>query len=417
MADYTTEQQRPRVTWLGKLVVFLFVAACGYGAYRLFAQSRFASLVPGADRTTSPGASASSTPNGQGLEQSGSPRSDDGVTAEIGIAYGTEKKNWLEWAAREFAKSGQGQIKLNLIPMGSLEGAQALVGGDKRINVWTPASGLYKDIFVQDWQIKHSRPPILKEESLALTPMVFVIWSERFEAFKAKYAELGFDSIRKALAEPTGWDAIAKQPDWGLFKFGHTLPNESNSGLMTLVLMAYEHHKKSKNLTLADVVDAQFQTKLSGIERAVSPSTSTGTLMREMVLKGPSTFDAVFVYESVAIDYLKSAQGRWGEIRVVYPRLNMWSDNPYYIIDADWSTSEQKRAAEVFLEFLMSEPVQRVALEHGFRPGNPSVPVMFPESPFAQYQRYGLKNEITQIAAYPQPEVINNLLAAWQRSH
>ena len=53
----------------------------------------------------------------------------------------------------------------------------------------------------------------------------------------------------------------------------------------------------------------------------------------------------------------------------------MWNDNPYYVLDAPWSSAEQREAAEAFLDFLLSEPVQQQSLEHGFRPGNPAVPV------------------------------------------
>ena len=106
-------------------------------------------------------------------------------SAEIGIAYGTEKKRWLEWAVRAVrARPNDGErIQVNLIPMGSLEGAQAVLAGDQRIHVWSPASALYKDVFVQEWKIKHSGDPIVREEALALTPMVFVMWEERYEAF------------------------------------------------------------------------------------------------------------------------------------------------------------------------------------------------------------------------------------------
>lgn len=404
--DYTPKQNGPKATFFGKLVIFLFIVGCAYGAYRMFLRDRL-------DRGGS-SSSPKSTPKGSILGFGGN----DVPQAEIGIAYGTEKKTWLEWAAQEFAKTDAGkQIKVNLLPMGSLEGAQALVGGDKRINVWSPASSLYKETFTQDWQLKYSRPPIVKEESLALTPMVFVMWAERQQAFIAKYGSINFDTLSKALGEPTGWQAVAGQPDWGLFKFGHTIPTESNSGLMTLVLIAYDHAKKIKGLALSDIVNPGFQQELATIEKAASvTSSSTGTIMREMVLKGPSAYDSLFVYESVVIDYLRSAQGRWGELRVVYPRTNIWNDNPYYIIDADWSTADQKKAAEVFLNFLMSEPVQRQALAHGFRPGNPNVPVMFPESPFVLYQKFGLKNDIGQVCEYPHAEVLNNLLAAWQRS-
>ena len=145
-------------------------------------------------------------------------------------------------------------------------------------------------------------------------------------------------------------------------------------------------------------------------------SDSTGTLMREMVLKGPSSFDTVFVYESVAIDFLKSAEGRWGQLHIVYPKENMWSENPYYIIDAPWSSKEQRAAAEVFLSFLLTAPIQRESLKHGFRPADTNVPIIVADSPFSIYQKYGLQIEPGSTSEPPAAEIVNNLLAVWQRN-
>jgi hypothetical protein len=395
--------ESPQLTWPGRLVLLLFIGACVFGAYRML-------VKPGA-----PLSSSSPTP-GPGGSMASSGGGSAGV--QVGIAYGTEKKRWLEWAADEFRKSDAGRgIQIELIPMGSLEGAQAVLKGDKRIHVWSPASALYKDVFVQEWKIQHSGEPIVREEPLALTPMVFVFWQERYDPFVRKYGAVDLHTVGRALGDKTGWAGIAQQPEWGLFKFGHTHPNESNSGLMTLVLMAYEHHKKNARLELKDILDPGFQSWMSDLEHGVSGlSNSTGNMMRDMVLRGPSTFDALFVYENVAIDYLKSAEGRWGELRVAYPSLNMWNDNPYYILDTPWSTAEQRKAAGVFLDFLLSEPVQKRSLEHGFRPGNPIVPIKFPGSPFVEYQRFGLKVDLGQMCEAPRAEVINNLLASWQRS-
>jgi ABC-type glycerol-3-phosphate transport system substrate-binding protein len=392
----------PKLTGLGKLFIFLFIAACVAGAYYFFAGK-----TPG----SSPGKSGN--PSGgmfDGLS--------GGEQVEVGIAYGTEKQRWLEWAVQEFAKSRDGKrIKVNLIPMGSLEGAHALLNGDQRIHVWSPASALYKDIFVQEWQIKYSQNPILKEEAIALSPMVFVIWDERYQAFVQKYKAFSFSTVSQALQEKGGWESIAQKPEWGLFKFGHTHPNESNSGLMTIVLTAYSYQKKTKGLELKDVVDVGFQNWLQSFERGVSGlSNSTGNMMREMVLKGPSSYDGLFVYESVAIDYLKNAEGRWGQLRVAYPEYNAWNENPYYIIDASWSSKAQRKAAETFLTFLLSEPIQKESLAHGFRPANANVPIKFPDSPFVKYADYGVKVDLGKICEPPRAEVVNNLLQSWQRS-
>lgn len=387
----------PKLTLLGKLFVVVFVFACVAGAYYLFLGKK----------------AVEQTKQVTGNILGGGP------PVEIGIAYGTEKQRWLEWAVSEFAKTSDGKrITVDLIPMGSLEGAHAILGGDKRINVWSPASAAYKDVFVQEWQVKNGGGnPIIKEEPLALTPMVFVVWDERYKAFMQKYKVMNLDTINQALQERSGWDAIAHQPDWGLFKFGHTHPNESNSGLMVLVLAAYAYNHKSRDLTVGDVVNANFQQWLTSLERSASGfSNSTGNMMKEMVLKGPSSYDALMVYEAVAIDYLKNAEGRWGELRVVYPEYNAWNENPYYIIDAPWSTPDQRKAAQTFLDFLLSDRIQREALVHGFRPANPNVPVKFADSPLVKYAGNGVQVDLQKICEPPRAEVVNNLLQSWQRA-
>ena len=391
----------PRLTFLGRIIVLLFVVLCGYGAFLLFKNRQ---------TTTSPGPA----PTANGTAVAGVA----GNKVTIGVAYGTEKERWLEWAVTEFAKTDAGkQIAINLIPMGSLEGAQAIVAGDKRINAWTPASSLYLDVFTQDWQLKYNSKPIIRQEQLALTPMVFVFWQERYQAFTGKYPEVSFTAIDHALHEPGGWQTIAGKGEWGLFKFGHTHPNESNSGLAALYLMLCEYSNKSRGLTLADVVNPGFNSWLTSIESGVTGlSNSTGNMMRDMVLRGPSSYDCLFVYESVVLDYLKNAEGRWGELRVIYPKLNIWNDNPYYVLDAPWSTEDQRKAAGTFLDFLMSEQIQRASLDHGFRPGNPNVPVRFGDSPFVKYESSGLKVDLGTVCDPPKAEVITNLLALWERT-
>jgi hypothetical protein len=396
MANMNSSSDGPRLTPLGRVFIFLFIIGCIAVAYYIFVGKKSFQATKDA---------ASSLIGG-------------GPPAEIGIAYGTEKQRWMEWAVAEFAKTSEGKrIKINLIPMGSLEGAHAILGGDQRINVWSPASAAYKDIFVQEWQVKYNDNPIVREEPIALTPMVFVVWDERYQAFIQKYKTMSLDTVNQALQARGGWDEIAHHPDWGLFKFGHTHPNQSNSGLMTIILAAYSYHHKTRDLTLKDVLDVNFQKWLEELERGASGmSNSTGNMMREMVLKGPSSYDALMVYENVAIDYLKNAEGRWGQLRVAYPEYNAWNENPYYILNASWSNADQRKAADAFLNFLLTEPIQKESLTHGFRPANPSVPVKFADSPFVLYANNGVQVDLQKICVPPKAEVVNNLLASWQRT-
>jgi hypothetical protein len=337
---------------------------------------------------------------------------------KIGIAYGTEKESWLKEVVEEFARTEDAQrVSVDLIPMGSIEGGHAVLDEDQRIVVWSPASSMYRATFEQEWDLRHGGKVIAeaRDSELALTPMVFVMWKERYDAFREKYKDVSFSTISQALREEGGWGGIASKPEWGLFKFGHTRPDQSNSGLMTLVLMAYDFHKKNSGLTVSDIVNPEFQKWLRATETAFKVRTnSTGNLMRDMVLRGPSEYDGVVVYESVAIDQLKNAEGRWGELYVVYPERNIWNNNPYYLLDAPWTTDEKKSAAKTFLKFLMSEPVQQKALLHGFRPGNLTVPVKIPDSPFMRYAKYGVMIDVNIASEPPTGPVLNNLQQAAQ---
>ena len=389
-----SDDTAPKATFLGKFIILLILGGCAFLAWKFLVDKPEAAAP-----VAPPGASPAPPPR-------------SGSAVRIAVAYGTEKERWLKWAVAEFAKA-EPSIQVDLVAKGSLEGAQGLLAGEQS-HIWAPASSLYTATFAADWQVKHGKAPFARSEILALTPMVFVWWAERFAAIKQPPQT--FRDIAKLVANPTGWAGIAGKPEWGFLKFGHAHPNQSNSGLMALVLMTHDYHQV-RQLGMSQVMDAGFQGWLTAFEKGVAGlSHSTGAQMKEMVLKGPSAYDGLCVYESVAIDYLRNAQGRWGDLRVTYPVPNAWNDNPAYIIDAPWSSADQRAAAGRFLDFLLAEQAQRKALEHGFRPGDPAVPITAPGSPFLDLAGYGLRIELPEVVQSPSGEVIANLLAGWQRA-
>jgi hypothetical protein len=343
------------------------------------------------------------------------------AAVEIGITYGSEKEGWFKEAVADFAATPQGKdIKINLIPMGSVEGGKAITAKeDQRIHVWSPASSVYKGTFVGEWKANHAgQNPILQEETLCMTPMVFVFWKERYDAFIAKYKTVSLSAMGDAMQAKQGWGEIAGKPEWGRFRFGQTNPDKSNSGLLALLMMACELNN-DRPVSSADLSDAGFVGRIAAIKRGLAgTSNSTGTLMKDMVTRGPSAYDVVLIYESLAIDYLKAAQGRWGDLHVAYPKRNIWSENPYYILDVPWSSQEQRRAAESFLTFLMSEPMQQKALTHGFRPANITIAyATHADSPFVQLKRYGLSVDIGATTCdVSDAATIEELLNVWGRA-
>src|SRR5262245_28780348 len=82
-----------------------------------------------------------------------------GAPLQIVVAYGSEKKTWLEEAARAYdtskprTKSGR-PIEIVLKAMGSGEAVQAIVSGELKANVFSPASGAYVALLNSAWMAK-----------------------------------------------------------------------------------------------------------------------------------------------------------------------------------------------------------------------------------------------------------------------
>ena len=99
-----TTSETPQLTGLGKLAIALFVLACIGGAYFL-ANKR--NVLP--------------------AQLSTATLTSSGKDVHFGIAYGTEKQRWLEWAVAQYKATPAGRhTEIELIPMGSMEGAHAV---------------------------------------------------------------------------------------------------------------------------------------------------------------------------------------------------------------------------------------------------------------------------------------------------
>jgi Ca-activated chloride channel family protein len=63
----------------------------------------------------------------------------------------------------------------------------------------------------------------------------------------------------------------------------------------------------------------------------------------------------------------------------IYPKEGtFWSNHPYVILNAPWVDADSREAAQNFEEFLLGKPQQTRAIELGFRPADPSIPLAMP---------------------------------------
>lgn len=360
---------------------------------------------------------------------------------DVVIWYGTEKRTWLEEAARRFEARGETvagrPIRVRLVGMGSREIADRVArqtwDDGPRPTVVSPASSLWIEMLTSEWAARHSGPLIADTPApLVLTPLVAVIWEERARVLWPRGVQNFWGDLHDAVAAEAGWAAVAAAngsgPDtpegqqaarWGLVKLGHTSPLTSNSGAQALLLMAYAYHAKTAGLTVADVQDPGFIRWLGEIQRGVYDfGESTGTFMTNMVQFGPSRYDLVLVYENLAVEQIPAAERRWKQpLRVAYPPATLFSDHPYAILGEPLTSREEREAAARFRDFLLQRPQQELALRSGFRPIDPGITLSGADvnNPFPTAAASGVSIDVPAQVETPPGEVIAALISVWDR--
>jgi len=357
-------------------------------------------------------------------QRSSAPAATQAARVRLTVLYGTEKERWLKSAVEAFSLKHP-DIGVDLKGLGTIDAVRAIGEGREKPVAWSPADEIALNLLDDEWTTSHGSPLVERADELApsplvVTPLVMITWEDRARALSAAgQADPSDWHVVHALAtDPRGWLGLKAPAEWGFVKPGHTAPNASNSGLQTLILMAYGFHKKRAGLQPADVLDAGFQKWMREIEVTVGKfGASSGTYMREMVLYGPSKYDIVWNYESVAISDMTAAQGRWGNLVVYYPKPTLWSNHPFAVLKGDWVTDEQRVAARALRDFLLTPEVQLRALEFGFRPANPDVKIVTtdPQNPWNRLKPYGVRLDVPAVAEVPSGEVTRLLLETWRR--
>ena len=348
----------------------------------------------------------------------------------VSVLYSTEKEAWLSEVITDFEATKPTidghPVQIELEKMGSWEINAAVLDETRQPVIVSPASSLQIAAMVDSSTVKFGNPIVNPADqstcrSVVTTPLVLVAWKERADVLWGNQPGKSlWKDLHNVLTDPQGWAAL-NHPEWGYVKFGHTDPLKSNSGFMTTLLMTYGYYGKTSNLSASDILsNTEYQQWFLETESSIGTfEYSTGPLMEKMVVYGPSTFDIVAVYEATAIEQAENAVGRYGELRVYYPPALLWSDHPFCILNTDWVTPQQTEAAKLFMDYLTSEPAQKLALlKYGFRPVDPSIPLEQTGSPFDRYAANGFRADLSNLpdVEIPAGNVLNTLRDFWSRN-
>lgn len=254
-------------------------------------------------------------------------------------------------------------------------------------------------------------------QATALAPVVMAIWESRLQAIQETIGrqEVGWQDLLDVLHSPNGWQdyGIAGRPT--VF-YGHTDPLVSSTALSTLISEFYASARANgfteRRLTLAQVRDEAVQQGVRDIEDLIRHYSSRTTEFKEYIAQGPQYLDFVALEENDLI-YINRGLTEYQppeKLVALYPSDGtFWHEHPMGIVNADWTTQEQRDAARVFIDYVLTPDVQRAIMAQGFRPANPDVALDFP---------FVAENGVdpaqpTAVLDVPAPEVIAAIQQSW----
>lgn len=345
-----------------------------------------------------------------------------GASVTVSIVYGSEKQAWLEPLVQQFNdarnKTSDGKtIMVEATAMGSIESVRGIIEGTLQPTVWSPASSVYIPVANSEWKKNHTDDLVTgTPKDLVLSPVVIAMWRPMAQALGWPDKALGWEDIAQLAVSEEGWAAYS-HPEWGKFKFGHTHPAYSNSGIVSIIAETYAGLGKQRGLTESDLQLPELKDFMTGVESSVIHyGTSTGFFGDRMFERGPSYLSAAVLYENLIVaQETKRINGQSSQIPVVaiYPKEGtFWSNHPYAVLNASWVTAEQKEAAGLFETFLLDKPQQLKSLEFGFRPADPSIPLTAPLD-----AQHGVDtNQPQTILEIPSAPVIEGIQALWKQT-
>ena len=335
---------------------------------------------------------------------------------ELVFTYGSEKEKWITEVTDQFNREGHRTasgkpIFVRAVPMGSGELIDEVLSGRRQPHIISPASAAFIKLGNAQSQQTSGHDLIASTDNLVLSPVVIAMWKPMAEAIGWGKKPIGWADILKLAGDRSGWKTYG-YPQWGQFKFGHTHPQFSNSGLISLFAEVYAASGKTAGLTLADVNKPHTGEFLEGIERSVVHyGSSTGFFGRRMFSAGPEYLSAAVLYENMVIESY-SQNNLAFPVVAIYPKEGtFWSDHPIGVVERPWVTPEHREAAKIYTQYLLARPQQERAIAYGFRPGSVDVPLAAPID-----SAHGVNpTEPKTTLEVPSAQVMDGILKLWSQ--
>jgi Ca-activated chloride channel family protein len=181
---------------------------------------------------------------------------------------------------------------------------------------------------------------------------------------------ISWDDLVKLSSNPEGW-ASKGHPEWGQFKFGHTHPGYSNTGMLMLTALVYSVIGKTSGLTAEEVYSDRVVEAFHGLEQnTFHYGIQNRPLIQLMARRGPEYLHAITSSEAEVLKTNAEFADtlRYPMVFIFPAKGTYWSEQPYCILEAVWVTEKQSQAAKIFRDYLLEIAQQAKAIEYYLRP-------------------------------------------------
>jgi Ca-activated chloride channel family protein len=326
----------------------------------------------------------------------------------VSFYYSPEKAKLLEPLVKQFNAQRHGvggrPVFSKAINANSGDVETQVAHGRLKPVLWSPASSFWGKLLNYE-----SDQLLVGEENpqIVRTPLVIAMWKQLADAYGYPRKPMGFGDLARLA---TGGWAAAGQPAFGPFRYVHTNPDFSTSGLEAVAASYFAAAGKREGLTIGDVARGRAQVRR--LERSiVHYGDNTLFIETELQHHGLAYASAAAMEETTLIDFNRTKAGNGPRLVAIYPREGTcYSDSPPITLKGEWVTPELRRAAATFAAFLAKAVTPQLAGKYGFRPADER------QKPAGLVTAANGADPVqpTRVLQVPEPKVLAKLKSTWR---
>jgi Ca-activated chloride channel family protein len=298
-------------------------------------------------------------------------------TLALTVAYSPEKESAFSelvyrFNEQQFTTPDGDPMRVEAIALDSEAMVEAVLEGRSTFEAMTPDSAVWLGQLDKAWSEQAGDDAAAVGETVryAVSPVVIAMWEELAR-------DMGWPD------RPISWqDLLGRAQADPNFRWSHP-STSSASGLLATLAAFYAGAGKTRGLTIEDVTSQSTLDYVAALEKTVRyyGEGDEPAIIEQALQEGRAFLDAFVVQEQMVI-YFNTHRQSQERLVALYPAEGaMWEDHPLALLETADLTPYHRQVFARFRDYLLSSEAQQLILRYGYRPADPSIALVGPDSP------------------------------------